>query len=212
MGNTFGATALASYGGFWISFAIILTPGGFRIVESLGGEKADFINSFGFFLMVRFENSLQVPDYLKTSLTDTKRLDIDRAGSFSPRYSSLSPYDPRWRFSSSSSSSISLSSSLVSLISTQTPRVHPENLLSKPVGSSVFWRPSWLGITLLLVWPIVATGTFSSHRKPCCGRNYGHLLELTCWGTRSFFVAPVAHFPWSDHGRQLRKKSARETA
>ncbi|KAK7914246.1 hypothetical protein PG985_011949 [Apiospora marii] len=27
VGNTFGATALSSYGGFWISFAILLTPG-----------------------------------------------------------------------------------------------------------------------------------------------------------------------------------------
>jgi len=51
VGNTFGATALSSYGGFWISFAIILTPGGFEIVESLGGEKQPFFDSFGFFLM-----------------------------------------------------------------------------------------------------------------------------------------------------------------
>lgn len=27
VGNTFGATALSSYGGFWIAVAIILTPG-----------------------------------------------------------------------------------------------------------------------------------------------------------------------------------------
>ncbi|OQV07000.1 hypothetical protein CLAIMM_11494 [Cladophialophora immunda] len=27
VGNTFGATALSSYGGFWIAFGIILTPG-----------------------------------------------------------------------------------------------------------------------------------------------------------------------------------------
>jgi len=26
VGNTFGATALSSYGGFWISFGIVLTP------------------------------------------------------------------------------------------------------------------------------------------------------------------------------------------
>jgi len=52
VGNTFGATALSSYGGFWISVAIILTPGGFEIVTALGGAKsADFLNSFGFFLM-----------------------------------------------------------------------------------------------------------------------------------------------------------------
>jgi len=52
VGNTFGATALSSYGGFWISFAIILTPGGFGIVTALGGgTSAMFLDSFGFFLM-----------------------------------------------------------------------------------------------------------------------------------------------------------------
>lgn len=50
VGNTFGATALSSYGGFWISFAIILTPGGFAIEETLL-ESGDFYNSFGLFLM-----------------------------------------------------------------------------------------------------------------------------------------------------------------
>jgi hypothetical protein len=33
-GNTFGATALASYGGFWITFAIVLTPGSYDIAGS----------------------------------------------------------------------------------------------------------------------------------------------------------------------------------
>lgn len=52
VGNTFGATALSSYGGFWISFGIILTPGGFGIVTALGGDTADaFLDSFGLFLM-----------------------------------------------------------------------------------------------------------------------------------------------------------------
>lgn len=52
VGNTFGATALSSYGGFWISFAIILTPGGFGIVSGLGGESnTQFLYSFGFYLM-----------------------------------------------------------------------------------------------------------------------------------------------------------------
>ncbi|OAG44406.1 hypothetical protein AYO21_01402 [Fonsecaea monophora] len=52
IGNTFGATALSSYGGFWIAFAIVLTPGGFQIVSSIeeaGGAQA-FANSFAFFL------------------------------------------------------------------------------------------------------------------------------------------------------------------
>jgi len=61
VGNTFGATALSSYGGFWLSFAIVLTPGGFDIVaayatvdetgKATGAGANDFNNAFGFFLM-----------------------------------------------------------------------------------------------------------------------------------------------------------------
>ena len=61
VGNTFGATALSSYGGFWISFAIVLTPGGFNIVntlESNGKTVPQFLNSFGLFLMVSFKSFL----------------------------------------------------------------------------------------------------------------------------------------------------------
>lgn len=47
VGNTFGATALSSYGGFWISFAIILTPG-FHAVS--GYEADDEASALGFFL------------------------------------------------------------------------------------------------------------------------------------------------------------------
>jgi uncharacterized protein len=55
VGNTFGATALSSYGGFWIGTAIILTPGGFEIIDSLtaaDGSELSFLNSFGLYLMV----------------------------------------------------------------------------------------------------------------------------------------------------------------
>jgi succinate-acetate transporter protein len=52
VGNTFGATALSSYGGFWLSFAIILTPGGFEIASTLEADgPAPFYNSFGLYLM-----------------------------------------------------------------------------------------------------------------------------------------------------------------
>lgn len=57
VGNTFGATALSSYGGFWIAFAIVLTPGGFQIGEALGETSSDaskFYDSMGLFLMVSF--------------------------------------------------------------------------------------------------------------------------------------------------------------
>lgn len=55
-GNTFGATALSSYGGFWISIGITFTPGGFHIMTTLekagGGSTAMFYDSLGLFLMV----------------------------------------------------------------------------------------------------------------------------------------------------------------
>lgn len=50
VGNTFGATALSSYGGFWIGTAIILTPGGFEIASAYNGNGFDDV--FGFYLMV----------------------------------------------------------------------------------------------------------------------------------------------------------------
>jgi len=52
VGNTFGATALSSYGGFWIGTAIILTPGGFEIMSSLEADSpTPFLYSFGLYLM-----------------------------------------------------------------------------------------------------------------------------------------------------------------
>ncbi|KAJ5548478.1 GPR/FUN34 family protein [Penicillium frequentans] len=55
IGNTFGATALTSYGGFWISLAISFTPGGFGIqqglIEADNGSLGMFYDSLGLFLM-----------------------------------------------------------------------------------------------------------------------------------------------------------------
>jgi len=51
VGNTFGATALSSYGGFWISFAIILTPGGFGIGAAYKGTTSSEYYAIGFYLM-----------------------------------------------------------------------------------------------------------------------------------------------------------------
>ena len=48
VGNTFGATALSSYGGFWISYAIILTPA-FNIVPSYAAT-GNVETALGFYL------------------------------------------------------------------------------------------------------------------------------------------------------------------
>jgi hypothetical protein len=58
IGNTFGATSLSSYGGFWISIAIILTPGGFEIVDSYTNSE-EFQHAFALFLFVNVPNPLK---------------------------------------------------------------------------------------------------------------------------------------------------------
>lgn len=49
VGNTFGATALSSYGGFWISYALILTPG-LGVVDAYT-SATQVPSVLGFFLM-----------------------------------------------------------------------------------------------------------------------------------------------------------------
>lgn len=67
VGNTFGATALSSYGGFWIAFAILLTPGGFEIESTLeeGEGAAGLLNNIGLFLMVSDHLSVLTPTATK---------------------------------------------------------------------------------------------------------------------------------------------------
>ncbi|CAK3822669.1 hypothetical protein BTJ68_05861 [Lecanosticta acicola] len=50
IGNTFGGTALSSYGGFWISIGIILTPGGFAVQDAYT-NTGDFYGAFGLYLL-----------------------------------------------------------------------------------------------------------------------------------------------------------------
>jgi succinate-acetate transporter protein len=47
VGNTFGATALSSYGGFWIAYAALLTP---DLQVLTGYSKTDEASVLGFFL------------------------------------------------------------------------------------------------------------------------------------------------------------------
>jgi succinate-acetate transporter protein len=51
VGNTFGATALSSYGGFWISYAILLTPGFQALAVYEETDPAQESSVLGFFLM-----------------------------------------------------------------------------------------------------------------------------------------------------------------
>lgn len=53
VGNTFGATALSSYGGFWIAYGLLLTPPWNVADEAAGPYAEDFAQHYsavGFFL------------------------------------------------------------------------------------------------------------------------------------------------------------------
>lgn len=49
-GNTFGATAFSSYGGFWLSFGLIFIPGA-NITGSYAGNTALLEKSLGYYLL-----------------------------------------------------------------------------------------------------------------------------------------------------------------
>ncbi|KAF2110366.1 GPR1/FUN34/yaaH family-domain-containing protein [Lophiotrema nucula] len=158
VGNTFGATALSSYGGFWISFAIILTPGGFNIVETLEADSpAPFLNSFGLYLMGWFIFTFLL---LICTLRSTVAFFL-----------------------------LFFTLDLAFLL---------------------------LGIGYLQFGP---AGPQSGCIK--AGGVFGILAAFLAWynalagiadNSNSFFVIPVAHFPWSEKGRERRNKVDNSTA
>jgi len=152
IGNTFGATALSSYGGFWISFGIILTPGGFGVISALGGAKNDlFLNSMGFFLIGWF--------------------------------------------------------------------IFTTILLLCTLRSTVmfFLLFFWLDLAFLMLSIGYFQHSNGAPKESCikAGGFFGLLAAFWAWynafagiadSTNSFFVVPVAHFPWSEKGRQNRSE------
>ncbi|KAF2771077.1 GPR/FUN34 family protein-like protein [Teratosphaeria nubilosa] len=154
VGNTFGATALSSYGGFWIATAIILTPGGFEIESSLtaNGNAVSFYNSFGLFLMGWFIFTFLL---LLCTLRSTVAFFF-----------------------------LFFTLDLAFLL---------------------------LGIGYLL------NGDGAGPQAGCikAGGVFGILAAFTAWynafagiadPSNSLFIVPVAHFPWSDKGRERRGK------
>lgn len=155
VGNTFGATALSSYGGFWLSFAIALTPGGFEIASSYTKED-DFLSAFGFFLTGWF--------------------------------------------------------------------VFTTILLLCTLRSTVaffllffFLDLAFLCLSIGYYYPVNGG---ADPRIIKAGGYFGLFAAFMAWynalagiadDTNSFFVIPVAHFPWSETGRARREKSDRET-
>jgi len=151
VGNTFGATALSSYGGFWIAFAIVLTPG-FAIETGLQAtSEANFLNSFGLFLMGWFIFTF------------------------------------------------------ILLICT----------LRSTVAFFFLFFTLDMAFLLLGIGYLQNDGEAPQHGCIVAGGAFGLMAAFTAWynalagiadSSNSFFVIPVAHFPWSDKGRERRNK------
>lgn len=158
VGNTFGATALSSYGGFWIAFAIVLTPGGFEIGKELGGLTAtEFNHSMGLFLLGWFIFT-----------------------------------------------TIMLFCTLKSTV-------------------AFFCLFFFLDLTFLLlgIAYLQGGGSAPDPKIQKAGGLFGLLAAFAAWynalagiadTSNSFFIIPVAHFPWSPTGRSRREKTDRELA
>lgn len=157
VGNTFGATALSSYGGFWIAFAIILTPGGFNIEATLqeaGSEQ--FNNSLGLFLMGWFIFTFLL---LICTLRSTVAF-------FSLFFS------------------LDLAFLLLGIgYLVQDGEGNPTASIIKAGGFFAI-------LAAFLAWYNALAGIVDS--------------------SNSFFIIPVAHFPWSEKGRERRTKVERE--
>ncbi|KAF1990535.1 hypothetical protein K402DRAFT_401352 [Aulographum hederae CBS 113979] len=159
VGNTFGATALSSYGGFWISFAIILTPGGFNIVNAYGGETDAFHDAFGLYLMGWF-----IFTFLLVLCT-----------------------------------------------------------LRSTVAFFFLFATLDMAFLLLGIGYLQHGANDGAPASGCikAGGAFGILAAFAAWynafagiadSSNSFFVVPVAHFPWSDKGRERRNKVDNESA
>lgn len=152
-GNTFGATALSSYGGFWIGTAIILTPGGFAIMSALEEESTSaFPNSFGLYLFGWFIFTFLL---LICTLRSTVAFFI------------------------------------------------------------LFFTLDMAFLFLGLAYLYHDTAGHAHTGLLRAGGAFGILAAFAAWynalagiadPSNSFFIIPVAHFPWSDKGRERRNK------
>ncbi|KAL1974421.1 hypothetical protein VTN31DRAFT_4625 [Thermomyces dupontii] len=157
VGNTFGATALSSYGGFWIAFAIVLTPGGFQIAESYESSKM-FNDALGLFLFGWFI-------FTTILLLCTLRSTV----AFFLLFLTLD----------------------IAFLLLAIGHVIQDN--GKPKTSIIKAGGLFALLAAFLAWYNALAGIADS--------------------SNSFFIIPVAHFPWSEKGRQQRRvKTDRETA
>lgn len=174
VGNTFGATALSSYGGFWISFAIVLIPAPVNIETQLASKsEAAFLNSFGLFLMGWFIFTFIL-------LLCTLRSTVAFFFLFF---------------------TLDMAFMLLGIGYLQNDGKAPQE--SCIVAGGAFGL-----MAAFAAWYNALAGIADSSNRYVFTISFLSSLRRTCvlMIVYSFFVIPVAHFPWSDKGRERREK------
>ena len=192
VGNTFGATALSSYGGFWISFAIILTPGGFEIEETLIKSGAwNFYDSFGLYLIVRPHPPFSLPSPPHHPLPPFKIL---------PAHSPTTP--------------------TTNALFSQGWFIFTFLLVLCTLKSTVAFFTLFFSLDMafmLLGIGYLHRNDMGKPNEPIikAGGFFALLAAFMAWynalagiadDSNSFFVVPVMHFPWSATGLKKRGK------
>ena len=149
---------MSSYGGFWISLAIILTPGGFGIQESYKTPQ-EFLGGFGFFLI-----AWSIYTFIVWTVT------LRSTVIFSALFFTVA---------------VALMCLGVANLLATTNETGAANVPLTVAGG-------YIGIVAsFLAWYLMLAG----------------LLDES----NSFFTIPVLHFPWSDKGREARRKFKSES-
>lgn len=166
IGNTFAATALSSFGGFWLSFAILETPGGFEIVSAYG---VDFNSAFGFYLIGWF---IFTTILLLCTLRSTVAFFL-----------------------------LFFFLDMTFLLLAVAQFAALDGVANVPVTKAA----GYFGLfAALMSWYNALAGLADVR---CVYSPWATSIQLLTPISNSFFLIPVAHFPWSEQGRKERQEN-----
>ena len=179
VGNTFGATALSSYGGFWLSFAIVFTPGGFNIAAAYETETSrpqDFSYALGFYLMGWFIfTTLLVFCTLRSTVA----------------------FFLLFFF-------LDMAFLLLGISYLYPSNGEPKSSVNKAGGYFAIF-------SAFMAWYNAFAGMADDGYVPVLRNPFKHRRSSNHDAhspSNSFFIVPVAHFPWSEKGRARRASKA----
>jgi succinate-acetate transporter protein len=207
VGNTFGATALSSYGGFWIAYAILLSPN-WGITDAkngpygAAGKASDISSAVGFFLTGWwiFTTLLLICTLKSTVMFFMLFFTLDLAFLML----SLENYAANMG-NTSAKESLQIAGGFFGMCAAflawyiGLAGIQDSRYVNCKPGYAPF-----LDLILVTCWLILPSQTYRDlFERPSS--------NISCY-SNSFFVVPLFPFPWSDGAKAARKvKSERAT-